>query len=165
MDALRLHLLLNYYPAIGFILGSIIFVGAIRFRSLSAQRFALKLVFFFAVLTLAVFLTGEIASHTPGNYTGARADALTGHRLIATAALLAVAATGIAALVGLIRGRRDRVAGRSISTILLILAAISSVLLVTAIIRGRQVKWAAAVPQLGPAVIRSIDTEKKLWHA
>lgn len=165
MDALRLHLLLNYYPAIGFILGSIIFVGAIRFRSLPAQRFALKLVFFFAMLTLAVVLTGEIASHTPGLYTGARADAVAGHKLIATAAFVAVVATGLSALTGLILGRRDPDRGKSVYTIFIILAAISSVLLVTAILRGRQVKWTVAILDPRPAILKAIDTEKKIWHA
>jgi uncharacterized membrane protein len=165
MDALKLHLLLNYYPAIGFILGTVVFIAAIRFRSLQAQRFALKLVFFFAVLTIAVVLTGEIASHTPGIYTGARADALAGHKLIGTAAFVAAVATGIAALIGLIRGRRDAERGKNVYTVFLILAAISSVLLVTTILRGRQVKWAVSISGPSPKILRSIDTEKKLWHA
>jgi len=165
MDALKLHLLLNYYPAIGFILGSLVFVTAIRFKGLSAQRFGLKMVFFFALLTIAVVLTGEIASHTGGAYTGSRAGALEGHKFMATAAFAGVTATGIAALIGLMRGRRDPERGKSVYTIFLILAAISSVLLVTAILRGRQVKWAVQIPDPSPAVLRSIDTEKKLWHA
>jgi cell division protein FtsW (lipid II flippase) len=165
MDALRVHLLLNYYPAIGIILGTIIFIGAIRFRSLPAQRFALKLVFFFALLTLAVVLTGEIASHAVEPYSPARANAVASHKVIATATFLAVVATGIAALVALIRGRRDPERGKGIYTIFIILAVLSSVLLVTTILRGRQIKWAVAIPGSSPAVLRSIDTEKKIWHA
>jgi hypothetical protein len=165
MDALRVHLLLNYYPAVGIILGMIIFIGAIRFRSLPAQRFALKLVFFFALLTLAVVLTGEIASHAVEPYSPARANAVASHKVIATATFLAVVATGIAALVALIRGRRDPERGKGIYTIFIILAVLSSVLLVTTILRGRQIKWAVAIPGSSPAVLRSIDTEKKIWHA
>ena len=113
MDSLRIHLLLNYYPAIGFILGTLVFIGAVRFRSVPAQRFALKLVFFFALLTLAVVLTGEIASHAAEHYSGARAVALESHKLTATVAFVAVLASGSAALTGLILGRRDPERGRA----------------------------------------------------
>ncbi len=165
MDALKLHLLLNYYPAIGIIFGTLVFIGALRFRSFPAQRFALKLVFFFALLTLAVVLTGEIGSHAVEPDSPARANAVASHRLIATATFVAVVAAGIAALVGLIRGRRDPEGGKGVYTIFLILAVISSVLLVTTILRGRQIKWAVSIPGPSPAVLKSIDTEKKLWHA
>ncbi len=165
MDALKLHLLINYYPAVGFILGTLVFLGAIRLRSLPAQRFALKLLVFFALFTLAVVLTGEIASHPTEPFSGARADALGSHKLMANAAFVAVMATGLAALTGLILGRGDHERGKSVYIIVLILATISSVLLVAAILRGRQVKWAVAIPDLSPAVLRSIETENKIWHA
>lgn len=165
MDALKLHLLLNYYPAIGFILGTVVFIAAIRFRSNPAKRFGLKLVFFFAVLTVGVVLTGEIASHGGEPYTTAHADALARHRFTANLTFVVVAAAGIAALIGLIRGRRDPERGKAVYTIFLILAVISSVLLVTTILRGRQVKWAVSISGPSPKILRSIDTEKKLWHA
>ncbi|MEO8041674.1 MAG: hypothetical protein ABI646_03590 [Acidobacteriota bacterium] len=164
MDALKLHLLLNYYPAIALIIGTLIFVGGIRFKSVSAQQFALKMIIFFALFTLAVVLTGEIASHPVELYAGARADTLRSHKLTARIAFAMVVATGIAALIAL-RDRRRPESGKWAYTIFLILAVISSVLLVTTILKGRQVKWTVESPDMRPGLQRSIDTEKKIWHA
>ena len=166
MDALKLHLVLNYYPAIGFVIATLTFVGAIRFRSLPAQRFALKLIVFFAILTLGVALTGEFAGRAQEPYIdSARAAALEGHKIFATIAFVLVEATGIAALVSLVRGRRDAERGKKVYTIFLLLAAISSVLLVAVVLKGRQVKWAADIPGTRPALLTSIDMEKRIWHA
>lgn len=166
MDVLKLHLVLNYYPAIGFVIATLIFAGAIRFRSVPAQRFALKLIVFFAILTLGVALTGEFAGRAQEPYIdGARAAALEGHRIFATIAFVLVEATGVAALVSLVRGRRDTERGKTLYTIILLLAAVSSVLLIAVVLKGRQVKWAAERPGTRPALLTSIDMEKRIWHA
>lgn len=166
MDVLKLHLLLNYYPAIGFVIATLIFVGAIRFRSLPAQRFALKLIVFFALLTFGVALTGEFAGRIQeSQIDGARAAALEGHKIFATIAFVLVEATGVVALVSLVRGRRDAERGKKLYTIFLLLATVSSVLLVAVVLKGRQVKWAAAIPGMRPALLTSIDMEKRIWHA
>jgi hypothetical protein len=165
MDGLKLHLLINYYPAIGVIIGTVIFIGGVRFQSLGAQQFALKAIIFFALLTLVVVLTGEIASHPAEPYTDARAVVLASHKLTARIAFVLVEATGIAAVIALMRGRRKPETRSGVYTVFMILAVISSVLLVTTILKGRQVKWAFAAPDQRPTVLRSIDTETKLWHA
>lgn len=166
MDALKLHLVLNYYPAIGFVIATLIFIGAIRFRSVPAQRFALKLIVFLALLTLGVVLTGEFAGRAQELYLdGARAAALEGHKIFGTIAFVLVEATGITALVSLVRGRRVAESGKSVYTIILLLAAISSVLLIAVVLKGRQVKWAVEIPGTRLALLTSIDMEKRIWHA
>lgn len=166
MDALKLHLLLNYYPAIGFFIATLIFIGAIRFKSVPAQRFALKLTVFFAVLTLIVALTGEFAGRMQeSQIDGPRAAALEGHKILATIAFVLVEATGIAAIVALIRPPGGSEGGKKAYAVFLLLATVSSALLIAVVLKGGQVKWAAEKPGAGSVSLTSIDMEKTVWHA
>lgn len=156
MDSLKLHQLLNYYPAIGMIAGAIVLAIGFILGNAGAIRFALRLVFVVALLTLVVAFTGEFASWDKAIYTGTRGEAVKQHRIMATVALAVVELAGIVSLVALIRSGKDRTVGRWAVMIASALTMIASVLLVAVILRGRQVKWAEAGPELRPAAARSI---------
>lgn len=165
MDSLKFHQLLNYYPAIGMVLAALLLAVGLGRGSESARRYGLRLVFAVALLTLVVVFTGEFASWDTPLYQGTRGEALAQHRLIGTVAFAIVEIAGIAALTALLRSGRYGRNGRAAAMIAFVLTVVASVLLVTVIFRGRQVKWAVIDPGPQPAVVRSIEMEKQLWHA
>ena len=156
MDSLKLHQLLNYYPAIGMIAGAIVLAVGLALGNAGAVRFALKLVVVVALLTIVVAFAGEFASWDTALYAGTRGEALGRHKILGTVAFAVVELAGVASLVVLRRLSRDRTKGKWAVMIAAALAIIASVLLVTVILRGRQVKWAEAGPELRPAEGRSI---------
>ena len=162
MDALKLHLILNYYPAIGMVIASgILAVGAWHRRP-ATQRLGLKIVVISVALTLAVAFTGEFAGMAETQKTGPRADALSSHKISGTAAFVMALIAGITAVVGLVQGRTDAGRPKRLYVLALIVTVALSALFIATIFKGRQVKWAA---DNAPAIFRSTDTENKLWHA
>ncbi len=162
MDALKLHLILNYYPAIGMVIASGILVVGAWHRRAATQRLGLKIVVVSVLFTLAVAFTGEFAGMAETQTSGPRADALSSHKISGTTAFVMALIAGIMAVAGLVRGRTDAERPKRLYAITLIVAVVSSVLLITTIFKGRQVKWAS---NGAPAVFRTTDTENKLWHA
>lgn len=165
MDALKLHILFNYYPAIGFTFATLVLTAAMWLRRAGAKRLAMKLFVALAILTFCVALAGEVASWAYAADSGPRMAALTGHKHFATTAFASTLITGILSLLGLARTREGQDRGSGFYVAFLLVAITSSVLLVTTILRGRHVKWAVSVPTESSISLSSIDTENKLWHA
>lgn len=163
MDVLKLHILINYYPAIGIIIATLLLGGGMWFGRNGAKRFALKLFVALAVLTFCVALAGEAASWTYAAESGERMAALSGHKHFATTALAATVITGILSVIGLTRRRNDKDRRSSFYAIVLVLAIAASTLLVLTILRGRNIKW--AVSGHNAIFTRLIVTENNLWHA
>ncbi len=156
MDVLKLHLLLNYYPAIGFVMGTVVLALGYLFRNSGGKRLALKILALMALFTIAVVFTGEFAGRAAeAAFEGSRAEALLSHKIAATAAFAAVLITGIASVVGIVRGKLDASRPRTTYFVVLIFSLLASILLINTILKGRHVKWA-----FGPT-----HTENKLWHA
>jgi len=165
LTALNLHILFNYYPAIGFTFATLVLTGGMWLRNVGAKRFAMKLFVALAVLTFCVALAGEVASWAYAADIGPRMAALTGHKHFATTAFVSTVITGILSLLGLARTREGQDRGSGLYAAVLIVAIASSALLMTTILRGRHIKWAVAVPTERSISTSSIDTENKLWHA
>jgi len=165
MDALKLHILFNYYPAIGFTFATLVLTGGMWLRNAGAKRFAMKLFVALAVLTFCVALAGEVASWAYAADSGPRMAALTGHKHFATTAFASTVIAGILSLLGLSRTRDGEDRRSGFYAAILIVAIASSALLMTTILRGRHIKWAVAVPTERSISLSSIDTENKLWHA
>lgn len=162
MDALKLHLMLNYYPAIGMVIGSLALAIGWWRRRIRTQRFGIKIVLITVVVTIVVALTGEFAGLAAESAAGPRTDALNAHKLSATAALATALVAGIIGLIALIRGRADAERPQRLYAISMILAIASSVLFIATIFKGRQVKWAA---ENETQINRPSKLENKLWHA
>lgn len=175
MDSLKIHQLINYYPAIGMVLGSIVLaVGLVRSNG-GARLFGLRVVVFVALLTVIVVFTGEFASWDHTARSGGTAAALSNHRLMGTAAFAVTSLAGIASFVAIRRMKHPGRDGRWALITAFALAVAASVLLTTTVFRGRQVKWAGAVippiaaahmtsrPPAGdpkPSKINQVDTRR-----
>lgn len=190
MDALKVHLLVNYYPAIGFVIGTIVLAVGFLLKNPGRKRMALKVIALMALFAVAVAFTGEFAGQAVKATTeGSRSTALETHKITATAALVSVLIAGIASVVGIVRGKVDAERPRVAYVVVVIFSILASTLLIAAIVKGRQVKWAANINdrdigncslsncelavknRLNQLTIRqltmnnSLKTENKLWHA
>lgn len=180
MDSLKLHQLINYYPAIGMVIGAIVLaVGLVRSNG-GISLFALRLMVFVALLTVIVVFTGEFASWDPTARTAAAGEALSSHKLMGTVAFAVTTLAGIAAFTAIRRTRHGGRNGRWALMAAFALSVAASVLLTTTVFRGRQVKWAATVfyssvverslyrqtATNNPLISRSETEERRtLWHA
>lgn len=165
MTYLKLHLLLNYYPAIFAALATIILAAGLYFGKPGAYRAALKLRVFVFLLTLIVVFLGEFAGMYAGASEGPRAAALERHKLTGTAGFVTVAVTGIAALVANIRLRKRPDVTRRAQAIMLLLAALSTALLIASVLAGRSIKSAAAARADIFINTNSTEMENNKWHA
>ena len=146
MDAIKLHLLLNYYPAIALVIATLLLAGGYWRKNERLKSAALKVLIVTAVFTFAVYVTGEIAAATPGAYVGATAESLAQHKSFARPAFLLIEVTGIAALIGLVMMRRGSAKARGSVMATFALSLVTSCLVLTTVHFGRQVKWAAMPP-------------------
>ncbi|CAN5326236.1 hypothetical protein BH10ACI3_BH10ACI3_02730 [soil metagenome] len=154
METVRLHLMLNYYPVIGMVIGVIFMLGGLWLRSDRVKQISLKIFFVTAVIALPAFVSGEIAGKA-ASYPEPNAAALTTHKESARMTIVVVEATGIAALIGLMLYRRESDLVKWFVLAVLLLSLTSSVLVGYTTHLGRQVKWAIPTSSIGkPGDIR-----------
>lgn len=101
MSIVHIHLLLNHVPVVGATLGTLLLAYAVVRRSSEIAKLALALFAALAVVTVAVFFTGEPAEeaieHLPG-FSNASVEVHEELALLSTIAFAAVGALGLAAL-------------------------------------------------------------------
>lgn len=61
MDSIHLHLILNHFPIVGTLIGTIILLAGLIKKSTSIQQIGLATITIMALIAIPVFLTGEPA--------------------------------------------------------------------------------------------------------
>ncbi len=125
MDATKLHLIFNYFPLIGTLIGPIVLIYGTRWRSEKAQKIGLGIVILTAILTLVVFGTGEAAGKGSDLLIGQVWTNIQGHRASALPAFAVIEANGIFALFGLINLMRKKALTQWLLIIVLLLSVAS----------------------------------------
>jgi len=101
MTIVHFHLLLNHVPVVGAALGAVLLVYAVVRRSNEVAKLALALCAALAVITVAVFFTGEPAEeaieHMPG-FSNAIVEPHEELALLSTIAFVGLGVLGLAAL-------------------------------------------------------------------
>ncbi|MBP7474936.1 MAG: hypothetical protein KBF83_06940 [Pyrinomonadaceae bacterium] len=175
MDPTRIHIFLNYIPLIGMVLGIAMLLYGMWRSGREVSRSSLWLFVVTALLTLAVYATGEIAGKGAALMAGPPWTNIVAHRASALPTFLAIELTGIFALVGLIRMFRGKGLARWNALVVLILAIVSLTLAARTTHFGRQifVLSDSFTPQQqmnlagyrGDTDRKDNNTEKKLWLA
>ncbi len=140
MGVLRIHLMLNYYPLIGMVVGVVFMVVGFWRKNDRVKKISLTLFVLVAAFSLPAFVTGEIAGKA--EYTGSSGAALTLHKDAARKTIIAIEAVGLVAIVGLILLRRRSDRARWVVVASLILSISACLLAAYTTYLGRQVKWA-----------------------
>lgn len=160
MDAEKLHLLMNYYPAIFMTAGTALLAAGLLAGKGGLTRFALWLIAGVALLTLVVVMTGEAAGWNEAAAEGTeRFAAIHSHKVAATAATAAAALTGIASITSLIRGRRDPARAKKVTAVAFLLAVAASILLTNTVLKGREMRASSSIFNK-----QQIKVEKTIWH-
>lgn len=152
MDATKLHLILNYYPAFATVIATVLLATGLLRKSDRLKRASLKLLIVIAAFTFPVFVTGEIAGGSGernGTYAGVRAESLDRHKSLARPAFMLIEVCGVVAIFGFVLVGRGSSAARWVVPLTLFISIASSVAVLATVHLGRQVKWAQMTPNVG----------------
>ena len=136
----HLHLALNHVPVVGIVIGLLLLGFAVLRRSRELTRAAFWLIVTLAIITVVVYLTGEPAEELVEGLPGVSEPLIEQHETVALVATLAMSVLGLAAVVGLIRGRRDHAGSASYSKAVLVLALIVTGLMAWTANSGGQIR-------------------------
>ena len=102
MSLVHLHLLANHIPVVGILFALIAFTTALLFRETVSIRFAVALTVALAIVTGAVYLTGEPAEEAVENIAGVSESAIEAHEDAAKTATVAMSILGALSLAALL---------------------------------------------------------------
>jgi len=125
----HLHLLMNHFPTIGFIVGLGLFVVGRTGRSEHTMRAGLVIFFLIALLAIPTYLSGKAAAQAIADRPGVSEALIERHQDSALLALLFMEATGFVAWLGLWQFRRFSQTARGSLSAVLLLAIVTLVLM------------------------------------
>jgi uncharacterized membrane protein len=159
MNAAHLHILINHFPIIGLIFSLGIFlVAAVRKRP-DLARTALVMLVVVALISIAVYLTGEPAEEIVESLPGTSETILERHEEAGLIALVALEVLGALSLLVLIAHRRPQpLPGWLLYTLLVLAVVVTGWVAWTSSIGG-QITHPEARPGFDPA-IATIDLEE-----
>ncbi|HET6797819.1 MAG TPA: DUF2231 domain-containing protein [Gemmatimonadales bacterium] len=135
----HLHLALNHVPVIGILLVVLLLGAGVVRRNSELERTSYWLLAGLALIAVVVYFTGEPAEELVEGLPGYSEAMIEHHEEVALIATVGIVVLGLAAVVGLIRARRQREApSGSYSKILLLLSlVVGGVMMWTANLGGQ----------------------------
>jgi glucan phosphoethanolaminetransferase (alkaline phosphatase superfamily) len=125
----HVHLIINHFPVVG-ILGVILLLAyAIVRKSEEVKLATLGLIVLLALMTIAVYLTGQAAEDTVKKLPGVTEASISRHEEVADLSLILMEASGVLALAGLFLTRRRGVMPKWLVSLVLILSLVTAVIL------------------------------------
>jgi uncharacterized membrane protein len=145
MNIPHIHILLNHVPTVGFSLGVALFVAGLIFNSRDLKKASLAVLFFIAVLTTPVYVSGNAAADAicPGEkecLPGVAKGAVTTHENVAFLAYGCMQLTGALAFMGLWRMRRRLRVGTGTSVAVVALSLLTFAIMARAATIGGEIR-------------------------
>lgn len=158
MDPTHLHLLLNHFPTIGFIVGLTLFVAALIARSDHLRQASLAVLVMIALVTIPTYLTGNSAATQLQDAEDIAPALVQRHEGAAILALATIEVTGLLAWLALWRFRRTARLGTGMTVVVLVSAALSLAHVARAAnmggeIRHSEIRASQAEPLPGQTVV------------
>ncbi len=125
MDTTHLHLLLNHFPVIGSMIGSMLLLWGIVKKQDTIKNTAAFILIVMTLIAVPVFLTGEPAEESVEKLPGVSENMISLHEQAATLAIWMMAVTGLAAVVAMIFQWQKRELAGKLFIGLFILSALS----------------------------------------
>ncbi len=122
----HVHLMINHFPVVGILGVFLLLAYAIVRKSKEVEMVALGLTVLLALMTIAVYLTGQAAEDTVKKLPGVTEASIGRHEEVADLSLILMEASGILALSGLFLARRRGVMPRWLVPFVLILSLVTS---------------------------------------
>ncbi len=126
MNWAHVHLLINHVPIIGVIGALLLLVYSLIRKSEEVKMVSFGLFVLVALMTFAVYFTGEAAQKVVKDLPGVTEAYIGRHEEMAGIALTSMAVLGVAALIGLILLRRSSAIPKWIVVVVLVLSLITT---------------------------------------
>jgi uncharacterized membrane protein len=101
INAAHLHLMVNHFPVIGILFGMMLFLYGLARGSEEIKKVSLGVFVLLAVITVAVYFTGEAAQKAVKDLPGVTEAFIGRHEEVAGLSLVLMETLGIASLAGL----------------------------------------------------------------
>ncbi len=140
MDGTHVHLLLNHFPIIGTLIGTLLLIYSFLKKEIKIQQISLAIIFVMAALAIPVFLTGETAEEAVENLPGVMESVIHEHEEASEVAFWVMMATGLLALISIGMQMLETGFAKTLIIITLILSIVSSGLMARAGYLGGQIR-------------------------
>ena len=138
MNWAHVHLMINHFPVVGVFGATALLVYALARKSEEIKRVSFGLFVLLALITLAVFFTGQAAQDTVKKLPGVTEASIDTHEEMAEYALVFIETLGLAALAGLLFLRVSGAIPRWLVVIVLLLSLVTAAVVgVTANLGGQ----------------------------
>jgi uncharacterized membrane protein len=127
MNWAHVHLIINHFPVIGILGALLLLVYSLVRKSEEVKMVSLGAFAIIALVTLAVYFTGEAAEKVVKNLPGVTETYIGRHEEIASLTLVLMEILGITSLVGLVLLRRSGAIPKWVVVMILILSLITAV--------------------------------------
>jgi len=127
MNWAHVHLIINHFPVIGILGAILLLVYSLVRKSEEVKMVSLGVFAIIALITLAVYFTGEAAEKVVKNLPGVTETYIGRHEEIASLTLVLMEILGITALGGLVLLRRYGAIPKWVAVMILILSLITAV--------------------------------------
>ena len=106
MDLLHMHLMLNHLPIVGVMIGFLVLLAGVIWRSRPASMVGTLLLIMAAIVSIPVYLTGRSSEDIVEGLPGVTESVIDQHEGAAVASLALVTLTGVFALAALLLSRK-----------------------------------------------------------
>ena len=127
MNWAHVHLIINHFPVIGILGAILLLVYSLVRKSEEVKMVSLGVFAIIALITLAVYFTGEAAEKVVKNLPGVTETYIGRHEEIASLTLVLMEILGITSLAGLVLLRRSGAIPKWVVVLILILSLITAV--------------------------------------
>ncbi len=101
MNSTHVHILLNHFPIIGTLIGTMLLLYGVWKKNKSIQNVSLITIFVMALIAIPVFLTGEPAEESVENLPGIVKSAIEEHEEAGEIAFWSMMITGVVSLMSI----------------------------------------------------------------
>lgn len=141
MEASQFHTLINHYPMVLSMIGVILLVVGLWRKSDKLKRISLWMFFVIALISTAVFGSGEVAGKNSGLLAAPSGELIRNHQQAARLTFLLIGATGLTSVFGLILLHRKSPLARLVVPTVLVLSIAGSVIVTQTTLKGRKIKF------------------------
>ena len=125
MNDAHLHMIVNHFPIIGTILGLLVLIGGIYFRSISIKNTSYFLFIIATVFTVFSMATGEGAEELVEDMPAIGHEIIHNHEELAEKLAILMYLLGIVSFIGLITNIKNHAKAKFFSYVILIIAIVA----------------------------------------
>ena len=140
MNSTHVHLLLNHFPIIGIMIGTVLLFYGVWKKNTSIQRISLATIVVMALIAIPVFLTGEPAEESVENLPGVVKATIEEHEEASEIAFWSMMLAGAISLMSVVLQMLQNKMAKTSVMLALLVSTVTSVLMARAGYLGGQIR-------------------------